>query len=188
MKKSLLVQLTVLLFTFAASAQGPFQQSISANGKNYHDLNMEPIEDGSHDLIIAGNMFDTTMSNEEMTLQRVQGDGSLVWQKKYVNTPLDKARVFDIVIRGNIFLTGSVDVSGIKQMFIAEVDVANGNMLVFNEYAVVSPNFNSRGLKIIATNSDADGDAIGDPGFVIGGFFSDCYALDTTCMFNNIGF
>ena len=149
---------------------------------------MEPIEDGSHDLIIAGNMFDTTMSNEEMTLQRVEEDGSLVWQKKYVNTPLDKARVFDIVIRGNIFLTGSVDVGGIKQMFIAEVDVANGNMLVFNEYAVVSPNFNSRGLKIIATNSDADGDAIGDPGFVIGGFFSDCYALDPTCMFNNLGF
>jgi len=188
MKKSLLVQLTVLLFSFAAMAQGPFQQSISANGKNYHDLNMEPIEDGSRDLIIAGNMFDTTMSNEEMTLQRVEEDGSVVWIQKYVNTPLNKARVFDIVIDGNIFLTGSVDVGGMKQMFIAEVDVTTGTMLVFNEYAVVSPNFNSRGLKIIATNSDVDGDAIGDPGFVIGGFFSDCYALDATCMFNNLGF
>ncbi|MEL6812473.1 MAG: T9SS type A sorting domain-containing protein, partial [Bacteroidota bacterium] len=57
-----------------------------------------------------------------------------------------------------------------------------------NYYDILSPNFNSRGLKILHTQSDADGDGVGDPGFVVGGFFSDCYALDVTCTFNNIGF
>jgi hypothetical protein len=188
MKKVILIQLALILCGVTSWAQGSFQQSIGTTGKNYHDLNMEPTDDGTEDMIIAGNLFDTSMSNEEMTLLRVADDGTIIWTQSYFNTPLDKARIFDIVIDGNIYLAGSIDVSGLKQVVIAEVDISTGTLLNSVNYAILSPNFNSRALKIIATQSDADGDSVADPGFVVGGFFSDCYNLDTTCSFNNIGF
>jgi len=189
MKTKLLFQISVLLVALNVYSQSSFQENISEGTKNYHDLNMEPLHDGTGDFIVAANQFDNTMSNEEITLHRVKEDGSVVWVMKYSNTPLDKARVFDIVVMdGNVYMTGSIDVGGMKQTFISEVDATTGSVLAFNNYAIISPNFNSRGLKIIKTNSDADGDSIADPGFVVGGFFSDCYNLDTSCNFNNLGY
>lgn len=188
MKTKLLFQISVLLVALNVYSQGPFQESIGVGTENYHDLNMEPLNDGTGDFIVAANQFDNTMSNEEITLHRIKEDGSVVWVAKYSNTPLDKARVFDIVIDGDIYLTGSVDVGGMKRTFIGQVNATAGAVSAFNYYDVVSPNFNSRGLKIIRTNSDVDGDSIPDPGFVVGGFFSDCYNVDASCNFNNIGY
>ncbi|RMA58637.1 T9SS type A sorting domain-containing protein [Ulvibacter antarcticus] len=188
MKTKLLFQISLLLVSITMLSQS-FQESISVSNKNYHDLNMEPTEDGSNDFIVAGNQFDAGMINEEIVLKRVKDDGSITWVQRYSNTPLDKARLFDIVVELNeIYLTGSVDVGGMKTTFIAVVNATTGAMLGFNQYTVISPNFNSRGLKIIKTNSDVNGDSVPDPGFVVGGFISDCYNLDTTCNFNNIGY
>ncbi len=189
MKTKLLFQISVFLVALNAFGQGPFQESLGVGSKNYHDLNMEPLNDGTGDFIVAANQFDTTMTNEEITLHRVKEDGSVVWVQRYSNTPLDKARVFDITIfDGEIFLTGSIDVGTMKQTFISQVNSATGAVTGFNHYGIISPNFNSRGLKIVGTNSDADGDSVPDPGFVVVGFFSDCYNVDTTCNFNNIGY
>lgn len=189
MKTKLLFQISVLLVALNVYSQGPFQESIGVGTKNYHDLNMEPLNDGTGDFIVAANQFDTTMSNEEITLHRITEDGNVVWVQRYSNTPLDKARVFDITIfDGEIFLTGSIDVGTLKQTFISRVDATGGAVIDFNHYGIISPNFNSRGLKIVGTNSDADGDSVADPGFIVTGFFSDCYNVDTTCNFNNIGY
>ena len=189
MKTKLLFQISVLLVALNVFSQGPFQESLGVGSKNYHDLNTEPLNDGTGDFIVAANQFDTTMSNEEITLHRIAEDGSVIWVQRYSNTPLDKARLFDIVIfGGDIFLTGSIDVGTMKQTFISQVNAATGAVMAFNHYGIISPNFNSRGLKIISTNSDANGDSVPDPGFVVAGFFSDCYSVDTACNFNNIGY
>jgi hypothetical protein len=186
MKSKLLLLVFGLLVTFSGYAQ--FQKTIRVANKHYHDLNMEPTTDGSNDFIVAGNLFDAPLQNEELTLKRVDQNGVVVWIKKYTSTGLVHARVFDMVLTGgSIYITGSIDVSGIRKVFIAEILAANGNFVTANYYDVISPNFNSRGLKIIHTTSDADNNGIGDPGFVVAGFFSDCYAVDVNCNFNNIG-
>jgi len=187
MKSKLLFLVLVLLVAF--SGYGQFQKTIGVVNKNYHDLNMEATNDGSNDFIVAGNLFDSSLQNEELTLKRVDQNGVVVWIKKYTHTSLVHARVFDMVlVGGSIYITGSIDVSGIRKVFIAEILAANGNFVTSNYYEIIGPNFNSRGLKIIHTQSDADNDGVADPGFVVGGFFSDCYAVDINCNFNNIGF
>jgi len=187
MKSKLLFLICSLLLTFSGYAQ--FQKTIRVANQHYHDLNMESTNDGSNDFIVAGNLFDTSLQNEELTLKRVDQNGVVVWIKKYTHASLVHARVFDMVVVGSsIYITGSIDVSGVRKVFIAEILASNGNFVASNYYEMISPNFNSRGLKIMHTLSDADNDGIGDPGFVVGGFFSDCYALDINCTFNNIGF
>ncbi len=186
MKSKLLFLVLGLWVTFSAYAQ--FQKTIGVVNKHYHDLNMEPTNDGSNDFIVAGNLFDAPLQNEELTLKRVDQNGVVVWIKKYTSTGLVHARVFDMVLTGSsIYITGSIDVSGIRKVFIAEILAANGNFVNANYYDVISPNFHSRGLKIIHTTSDANNNGINDPGFVVAGFFSDCYAVDVNCNFNNIG-
>ena len=187
MKSKLLFLVFGLLVTF--SGYGQSQKTIGVVNKNYHDLNIEPTNDGTNDFIVAGNLFDAPMQNEELTLKRVDQNGVVVWIKKYTSTGLVHARVFDMVIvGGSIFITGSIDVTGVRKVFIAEILASNGTFVTANYYEIVSPNFNARGLKIIHTQSDANNDTVPDPGFVIAGFFSDCYAVDINCTFNNIGF
>lgn len=187
MKTKLLFLVFCLLATFSCYAQ--FQKTIRVANKHYHDLNMESMNDGSNDFVVAGNLFDSTLQNEELTIKRVDQNGVVVWIKKYTHTNLVHARVFDMVVVGaSIYMTGSIDVSGTRAVFIAEILASSGNFVTANYYDVLSPSLNSRGLKIIHSQSDADNDGIADPGFVVGGFFSDCYALDINCNFNNFGF
>ncbi|MEM7187144.1 MAG: T9SS type A sorting domain-containing protein [Bacteroidota bacterium] len=186
--KSKLLLILLLPVTFSMCF-GQFQKTVGIVNKHYHDLNLEPMNDGTDDFIVAGNLFDATMQNEELTLKRVDQNGVVVWIKKYTNAGLVHARVFDMVtLPTDIYITGSVDVSGVRKMFIAQIQATTGAFIQANYYDIVGPNFNSRGLKIIHTLSDADGDGVNDPGFVVGGFFSDCYAVDINCTFNNIGF
>ncbi|MEM7086779.1 MAG: T9SS type A sorting domain-containing protein [Bacteroidota bacterium] len=187
MKSKLLFLVFGLLITF--SSYGQFQKTIGVTNKHYHDLNMESTNDGSNDFIVAGNLFDSTLQNEELTLKRVDQNGVVVWIKKYTHNNLVHARVFDMVlVGGSIYITGSIDVSGVRKVFISEILASNGNFVTANYYEIIGPNFNSRGLKIVHTQSDANNDGVPDPGFVVGGFFSDCYAVDINCNFNNIGF
>ena len=187
MNSKLLFLISVLLVTF--SGYGQFQKTIRVANKHYHDLNMEFTNDGTDDFIVASNLFDASMQNEELSLKRVDQNGVVVWIKKYTHTSLLHARAFDmVVVGGSIYVTGSIDVAGVRKVFIAEILASNGNFVTSNYYDIIGPNFNSRGLKIIHSVSDADGDTVGDPGFVVGGFFSDCYAVDINCNFNNLGF
>lgn len=179
----------IMIFLVSGSVLAQFQKTIGVANKHYHDLNIEPMNDGTNDFIVAGNLFDSTLQNEELTLKRVDQNGVVVWIRKYTNTGLAHARAFDIVtLPTAIYITGSIDVSGVRKAFIAEIQATTGAFVTAQYYDIVSPNFNSRGLKIVYTQSDATGDGAPNPGFVVGGFFSDCYNVDINCTFNNIGF
>ena len=189
MKTRSLFFIICLLFAFFSFGQPKFQKNIGVANKNYHDLNLEPINDGSNDYVVAGNLFDAAMQNEELTLKRVDQNGNIIWIKKYNHSTFPHARIFDVENYIDLlFITGSIDVNGTKRTFIAKIDAINGNLLQASYYDILSPNLNSRGLHISYTQSDFDGDGAPDPGFIVGGFFSDCYNLDTNCINNNIGF
>ncbi len=186
MKTKLLFLILTLTTTFYVAAQ--YQTNVSSANEHYHDLNQVILNDGTDDIMVASNLFDPTMTNQVISLKRINQFGNVVWARKYDALPLVNARIFDIENRFDlVYITGSVDVSGIKRVFIAEIEAATGVVLNTQYYDIVSPNFNSRGLHIVYTESDADGDGFMDPGFVVSGFFSDCYNLDTTCN-TNIGF
>ncbi len=186
MKTKLLLSIFTFLTTFYMAAQ--YQTNVSVANEHYHDLNQTIINDGTDDIMVASNLFDSTMTTQVISLKRINQIGNVVWAREYDALPLVNARVFDVVNRFDlVYITGSVDVSGIKRTFIAEIEAATGIVLNTQFYDIVSPNFNSRGLHIAYTESDADGDGAPDPGLVVSGFFSDCYNVDTTCN-TNIGF
>ena len=186
MKTKLLFSTLALLVSFQLFAQ--FQTNVNVANEHFHDLNTAPTDDGSDDYIVAGNLFDATMTTQQMSLKRIDQTGNVVWAQRYDSGALPNARIFDIEVYFDlIFVTGSVDVGGIKRTFVAEMDAISGSLINSQYYDIVSPNFNSRGLNIVYTNSDADGDSVADPGFVISGFFSGCYNVDINCA-NNIGF
>lgn len=187
MKTKVLFSILLVLVTVQAYSQ--FQKSVAVSNKHFHDLNITPVTNGSTGYFASGNLFDATMQTEELFLKRLDSNGNIVWFKKYTNTAIAHARSFDIVNFGDlIVMTGSIDVAGTKRVFIAKFLASNGNFINAEYYTIVSPSFNSRGLKIIFTESDADGDGSPDVGFVVGGFFSDCYNVNTNCINNNIGF
>lgn len=186
---SILKRVFLLLITiiFSQNSYSQYQNNIEVNNKNFHDLNITLVEDGSNDHIAASNLFDSTMQSFDLTLKRIDQLGAVLWIKQYDGTTLQNARVFDIVSYVDlIFVTGSVDVNGTKTVFVSKIDATSGNVLGSMYYDIVAPSTHTTGLKIITTETDIDGDAIPDPGLVVSGFFSDCYAIDPTC--NNIGF
>tara|TARA_R110000787_G_scaffold17180_1_gene54196 strand:- start:30465 stop:32276 length:1812 start_codon:yes stop_codon:yes gene_type:complete len=177
MKPKLL--LLLLLFTTFLNAQ-TFQNNIEVANKNYHDLNIsEPLLDGTQDYMIAGNLFDNTTN--KIALKRVNQNGNVVWNKEYDSASFPNSRVFDI--HNNIdltFMTGSVDdgVNGLK-VFVARIDAQTGSVLDINYYDILSSSLQSVGYHITFTNSDADGDTVPDPGFLIAGTFGSCSPLIT---------
>ncbi len=183
--KLLLLIIYVCLSTYS---YGQFQLNYDANiQNNYHDLNIEPAKDGSYDIVMAGNLFDSSMSGYKPVVQRLNNGGTVIWAKTFDGTPLQNARVFDIeTIYDLVVITGTIDVNGTKRAFASKIELATGNLLDTVYYEIVSPNFNSTALHISYTEADINGDGIGEPGFVIGGFFSNSYSLDTNAM--NIGF
>lgn len=185
MKTKLLFTTLALCLTFSLSAQ--FQKSVESPGEFYHDLNQVLITDGTDDIMVASNLFDNTMTNQEFSLKRVDQLGNVVWVQKYDHASFPNVRVFDMVAYFDmVVVTGSIDVGTTKRTFIARILASTGAIVNTQYYDIVSPNFNSRGLHIEYTLSDADGDTVSDPGFVVSGFFSDCYNVDTSC--NNYGF
>ena len=168
-----------------------YQKSINTNSQqHYHDLNVQAINDGGTDFAVAGNIFDSTIQNYSPVLKRVDELGNIIWINNY-SSSLPNARVFDISYYKDtgvsfIAMTGSIDVGTTKRTFIATIDAGSGALVSQQYYTIISPDVNSRGLHIITTNTDVDGDGIADPGFVVGGFFSDSYNVNTNA--NNIGF
>ncbi len=176
-----------LLVVVNSFAQSPIQKNIGVANKHYHDLNMEPMEDGSYDYIVAGNLFNSAMQNEQLTLKRVNQNGTVIWINTYNHPSYQLTRNFDIVINNDLIVaTGSVDVNGIKKVFVIIIDASTGILQNGMYYNIDNNTINSRGLHIVYTESDADGDTNPDPGYLVGGFYSDCYAVDPICM--NLGF
>lgn len=184
MKTRILTPAFFMLFGLMALAQN-FQKEVQFNNDIYHDLNVTAIEDGSEDIIVAGNIFDPSMTQSKISLKRMDQNGAVLWSKTYSDNSLQNARVLDVVnLYDQIILTGYVEMSGTKHTFIAKVEAATGNVLAEKFYNVVSSNFNSIGFNIIYTNSDATGNNQPDPGFVVGGYFGSCYSLDFQCALN----
>jgi hypothetical protein len=188
MKLKIIVSLLFLLSFIPIFGQSTFQKNVGVNNNHFHDLNIAPLEDGSDDFIVAGNIFDISMQSEQMTLKRVDINGNIIWINSYNHLIYQKLRGFDITINLNLIVaTGSVDVNGVKKVFIITIDAGTGIVQNGMYYDIFDPILNSRGLHIVYTESDADGDSIADPGYIVGGFYSDCYSLDTiNCM--NLGF
>jgi len=187
MRVKLLFVTICLLNVINIFGQATFQKNIGISNKHYHDLNIEPMEDGSNDYIIAGNLFDGSMQNEQLTLKRVAQTGGVLWVNTYDHPSYQLIRGFDIAINNNLIVaTGSVDINGLKKVFIITIDANTGILQNGMYYSIVDPLLNSRGLHIVYTDSDADGDNVPDPGYLVGGFYSDCYAVDPNCL--NLGF
>lgn len=187
MKTKLFSIALIGLLCLTAQAQS-FQKEVSNNTDIYHDLNLEIINDGTTDFIVASNIFDTSMSSSEISLKRMDENGNVVWAKQYSDSSLQNARVFDITNMYDIIvITGSIDVGSTKRTFIAKIEAATGSVLDEKYFDIISPSFNSTGLNITYTNTDATGNGFLDPGFVVGGYISNCYDLDYSC-FLNMGF
>ena len=187
MRAKLFIYILFINCVLCSYGQTAFQKSIGVANKHYHDLNIEPMEDGTNDYIVAGNLFDAAMQNEELTLKRVDQNGIVIWINTYDHPIYQLIRGFDIFIHDNLIVaTGSVDVNGIKKVYVITIDALSGVLQNGMYYDIVTPNLNSRGLHIVYTESDADGDNNPDPGYLIGGFYSDCYAVDPNCI--NLGF
>src|SRR5690554_4062485 len=154
MKTKLFSLALIGLFCLTIQAQ-PFQREVQHNSDIYHDLNIEVIDDGSTDFIVASNIFDSTMTSSVVSLKRMDENGMIIWAKEYSDSSLQNARVFDVAnILGVVAITGSIDVGSTKRTFIAKIDAASGNVINVNYYDIVGSSFNSTGLKIAYTDTD----------------------------------
>ncbi len=192
MKTKLLLFLLSAFCLLQMQAQ-TFQKSIlTSNQRHFHDLNIAAANDGTSDYFVAGNLFDASMQVYTPVLQRVDKTGIVLWQNTYTAS-LPKARFFDIEsyqipgLQHEIAITGSIDdFSGVKNVFIATVNAANGALVNAKHYAIPNPIFNSRGLYISYVFNDANGDGFNEEGFVVAGFNSDSYTVSTGAT--NTGF
>lgn len=186
------LHLLLLLMILPASLWCQFQTNVSVSTMVYHDVCIEPLSFNSPpttDYIVAGNLFDTALQSERAFLKKVDANGTVVWNNVYQEATSPHFRILDVVSHLDlIFATGYIDIGGKRKVFLAKFEALSGNFLQANYYDVVGPTFNATGLHISFSNSDANGDSVADPGFVIAGYFSDCYNLDTNCIYNNIGF
>lgn len=182
---------TLLLFLIVSgSAWGQFQSTVAVSGKHYHDVCIEPLfyNNLQSDFIVAGNLFDSALTSELAFIKRVDENGVVIWNNTYQDTTSSHFRILDVVNNdGFIFATGYLDVGGQRKVFLAQFDDVNGNFTqakYYDIYDPAAPSFNSSGVHISFTDSDADGDGANDPGFVIAGYFSQCYNIDVSCSFN----
>tara|TARA_R110002072_G_scaffold142804_1_gene288234 strand:- start:325 stop:2064 length:1740 start_codon:yes stop_codon:yes gene_type:complete len=191
MKTILLFLLLSVISLVSIDAQ-TYQKSVSSNDqRHFHDLNTEPANDGTGDYFVAGNLFDSSMQIYTPFIKRLDNTGNVIWLKTYTSS-LPNARIFDIQpyrilgLPNEVAITGSIDVGGVKNVFIAKIDAVTGALVGAKNYAIPSPNLNSIGLHISYVFNDANGDGINEEGFVVGGFYSDSYNLSTTAR--NTGF
>jgi len=190
MKTRLYTTLLILLMSMVSFGQ--FQRNTGQTNEYYHDLNTDIINDNSNDFVIAGNVFDANFSTQLMVLLRKDQNGVTIWENNYTSAVTPVVRVLDVVNHvDKIFATGYVEINGpgTRSTFIADIDAITGAVVNAQFFDVLTPPLNSQGLKIIFTNSDADGDGFGDPGLVVGGYFSTCVPINTnggTCT--NLGF
>lgn len=162
--------LFLILFAgfFMSAASQNFQQNFRIAGNHFHEVFTEQLQDGSDDLLIAGNFFDPGFSAPLMEVARFDDiSGSLQWHFMYYDPTSDfeDVRIFDMTrFDGNlgemIAMTGSLKVNDTNYMFIVRAD-DNGNFVDGAYYRDLIPAaVHSQGLNIISTQN----------GFAVGGF------------------
>jgi hypothetical protein len=182
MKKILLLFGSILILLNGFSQ---FQYNYYADHKHAHDINITQINDGSNDLLIANNLFDSQSSSHVIHLKRLDANNSIVWSKFYAGSTLANARIFDVDNYFDLlFITGSVEDAGVRKLFVAKIEAFSGDMLDAKVYDIPGPTFNSTGLKILASYSDANGDGTDNHGMLVTGYFSSCNTLDFNCNLN----
>jgi len=173
------------LFVLSFNGYSQFQTSYYADHKHAHDINITSINDGSNDLLIASNLFDSQSSSHVIHLKRLDANNSVVWSKFYAGTILANARIFDVENYFDfLFITGSVEDGGLRKLFIAKIEAFSGDVLDAEVFDIPGSTFNSTGLKLVPTLSDANGDGNDNDGLLVTGFFSDCNTLDLNCNLN----
>ncbi|SDG39605.1 T9SS type A sorting domain-containing protein [Psychroflexus sediminis] len=183
--KSKLLFLLCLLFSMTASSQ-LFQKNIEFAQGHFANANLAQVNDGTNDVIIASNLLSAAAPIP--ILKRLQDDGTVVWSKTYDDTTLANARFFDIVNYFDlIFVVGSIDVSGVKKVFAAQIEAQTGDILDDKYYEILNASFNSTGFNVIISNTDATGDTNPNLGLLITGFFGNCPNADPSCSLN-LGF
>jgi len=189
MKTKLLTLLSLL--TLQGSVWCQFQTNVSVGGMIYHDVCVEPLSYNNPpttDYLVAGNLFDPALQIERAFIKKVDENGTVIWNNTYQEASSPHLRILDIVSYVDlIFATGYIDIAGTRKVFMAQFDALNGNFIQSNYYDILGPNVNSTGLNITFSDSDANGDTTPDPGFVIAGYWSQCYNVDINCPLN-IGF
>lgn len=183
--KTKLLFICFLLFSIAAHCQ-LFQNNYEYTQGHLTDANLAKVNDGTNDVVVASNLL--SAASPIPILKRLQEDGTIVWSKTYDDTSLANARIFDIENYFDlIFITGSIDVNGVKKVFSARIEAQTGDILDDKYYDIVSQNFNSTGFNVIITETDATGDSNVNPGLLITGYFGNCPNADPSCNLN-IGF
>ncbi len=179
---------TILLFgsiLFLLNGFTQMQYNYYADHKHAHDINITQLNDGSNDLLIANNLFDSQSSSHVIHLKRLDANNSVVWSKFYAGSTLANARIFDVENYFDLlFITGSVEDAGVRKLFIAKIEAFSGDVLDAKVYDIPGSTFNSTGLKLFATYSDANGDGNDNHGMLVTGYFSLCNTLDLSCNLN----
>ena len=158
-----------------------FQVTKGIDDLHFHDLNIEPTNDGSLDFVVAGNLFDTGLNNHTPFLMRIDHFGNLIWFTRYIAPEIESTRCFDIVVLDDVIaMTGSAELPNLHKVLIAEFNATSGAFIHSKFYDILDPAFNGRGLHIIATQS------VPVPGYVVGGFVSNLYPLNISNL--NFGF
>lgn len=174
-----------VLFALFLSGFSQFQHSYYADQKHAHDINITSINDGTDDLLIANNLFDSQSSSHVVHLKRLDANNSVVWSKFYTGTVLANARIFDVENYFDLlFITGSVEDGGVRKLFVAKIEALSGDVLDAEVFDIPGSSFNSTGLKLVSTLSDANGDGSANHGMLVTGYFSSCNSLDFNCNLN----
>jgi Secretion system C-terminal sorting domain len=162
-------------------AQCPLEQTnLRASGNHFKDLNTVQLEDGSGDIIVSSNKFNSNFTNTKLQLTRINANTqNVVWEHIYDNFP--NTRGFDSTRFSEngmefIAVTGYVgDGVTFNKTFILIVNASTGTV-VTNAFYTLHPNSNSQGLHIIYTERDIAG--VATPGFVVAGFINDEYTTN----------
>jgi hypothetical protein len=185
------LHLLLFLAIISGSAWGQFQRNVAVGGMHYHDVCIEPLSYNNPpvtDFIVAGNLFDPTLQMERAFIKKVDDIGNVIWNNTYQDATSQHLRILDIVNYVDLtFATGYIDIAGERKVFLAEFSAVNGSFIQAQYYNIVGSNTNSTGVHISFTDSDANGDGSFDPGFIITGYWGQCYNVDINCPLN-IGF
>jgi len=145
--KTKLLKIAFLFFGFTVFSQ-TYQNNYDFQ-KHAHDLNIEAVNDETGDVIVIGNLFD---NNQLIPIvNRVDSNGNVVWSNTVSAPGLTNLRLFDgeIFFNGSMLaITGSVNVNGVKKVFVATVELGSGLLIDNNYFEIVNSNFNSTALHI----------------------------------------
>lgn len=182
MKKFILF---ALLSVYFVGGYSQVQNNYGVDLSHTKHANLTTINDGSGDIAISSNIYDDVLQTYQLSVKRIDPANNIVWSKTYESTILSKARVFDIEgLFDYIYVTGTVEDGGLKKAFVARIEAFTGDLTAAVVLDIHDPTFNSTGLKLLGTSSDATGDGNANFGVLLTGYYSTCPTFDISCAVN----